>query len=161
MTNYLSADDAVAILKHYAIDVAEGHLRKGVSVVVTGGPTADAAAAITVSVGEHRANRLVPVTDFLAWGLVGELAEPLLKPESQLGRAVANLIVKLSHMYIDSHLASFALTVLIEGDHYEIVPKSLEFAPTHETRIPHRLDPHAHDKGSTHAGTTGFVNRGR
>jgi hypothetical protein len=161
MTNYLGVDDAVAILKHYAIDVAEGHLRKGTSVVVTGGSTAEAEAAITVSLGEHRAQRLVPVTDFLAWGMVGELAEPLLKPETQLGRAIANLIVKLSHMYVDSHLAAFSLTVLIEGDHYEIVPKTVELTPTHETTIPHRLDPHAHDRGALHAGTNGFVSKGR
>jgi hypothetical protein len=160
MTKFLDVDDAIAVLKHYAIDVAEGHLRKGTSIVVTGGPTAEGAVTISAAIGDHGAHRLVPLTDFLAWGLVGELAEPLLKPETQLGRAVANLLVKLSRVLVESHLAWFSLTVLVEGDHYEILPKTLELAPTHETKIPHRLAPHAHDRSALH-GTPGFVNKGR
>jgi hypothetical protein len=161
MTKYLELDDAVAILKHYEVDVAEGHVRKGISIAVSGAPTPAAEAAITVTIGDHRANRIVPVTDFLAEGLVGELAEPLLKPGSQLARTIAHLIVKLSRMYVESHLAAFSLTALLEGDHYEIVPKSIELQGTHATTIPHRLDPHAHDRGAMHAGTDGFVSKGR
>ena len=115
MTTYLDTADAVAILKHYGIDVGEGHLRKGTSIVMTGGMTAEGEVSIGAVLGDHRAHRLVPVTDFLAWGLVGELAEPLLKPETKLGKAIANLIVKLSRMFVESHLAYFTLTGAARG----------------------------------------------
>ncbi len=148
MGRALDHDDGIALLKHYEIDVAQGHSRAGTSIVIRGRSTEGADRVITATVGTHSAQRLCPVTDFLAEGMVGELADPHLKNSPQLGRAIAHLIVKLSRMYIDSVLVTFSLTALLEGDRYEVLPKSLVIEASHNTTIPHRLEPHAHDRGS-------------
>jgi hypothetical protein len=144
MAKHLDRDDSVALLKHYEIEIAEGHVPNGESMVIRGSPTADADAAITATIGTHSGHRLCPVTEFLAEGLIGELADPRLKAGKQLGRAIAHLIVKLSRMHVGSGLVSFSLTVLVEGDHYEVMPKTIAIEAPSTMKIPRRLGPHDH-----------------
>lgn len=146
MAKHLNHDDGVALLKHYEIEIAEGHAPNGEAIVIHGGPTLDAEAAITATIDAHSAHRLCPVTEFLAEGLVGELDDPHLKAGKHLGRAIAHLIVKLSRMHVESGLFSFSLTVLVEGDHYEIMPKTISIKARDTIKIPHRLGPHDHDR---------------
>jgi hypothetical protein len=150
MAKHLDHDDSVALLKHYEVEIAEGHAPNGESIVIHGGPTPAAEAAITATIGTHSAHRLCPVTDFLAEGLVGELADPHLKAGKHLGRAIARLIVKLSRMHVDAALVSFSLTVLVEGDHYEVMPKTIKIEAPDTIKIPHRLGPHDHDRKDLH-----------
>ena len=152
MARKLDQDESIALLKHYEIDVAEGHSRPGMSLLISGGSVQDGEQMITATIGAHSAHRLCPVTDFLAEGLVEELADPRLKARPQLGRAIAHLIVKLSRAQVESVLVSFSLTASVEGDHYEILPKSVAIEASHATKIPHRLAPDAHDQGSLHPG---------
>ena len=151
MAKQLDQRESVAILKHYEIDVAEGHSRTGTLMVVSGGPTSVAEHVITATIGVHSAHRICPVTDFLAEGLIDELGDTHLKNRPQLGRALAHLIVKLSRMQVESVLVAFSLSVLIEGDHYEVQPKTIAIEASHNTTIPHRLTPHAHDRGNLHS----------
>jgi hypothetical protein len=150
MAKHLDHDDSVALLKHYEIDVAEGHAPNGESIVITGGARRDAEAAITATIGTHSAHRIAPVTEFLAEGLVGELSDPHLKAGKHLGRAIAHLIVKCSNMYVESALLSFSLTVRVEGDHYEVIPKTITIEAPNTIKIPHRLAPHDHDRKDLH-----------
>jgi hypothetical protein len=150
MAKHLDHDDSVALLKHFDVDIAEGHAPNGESIVIHGGPTGDAEAAITATIGTHSAHRICPVTEFLAEGLVGELSDPHLKAGKQLGRAIAHLIVKFSRMYVESALVSFSLTVLVEGDHYEVLPKTIAIEAPDTIKIPHRLGPHDHDRKDLH-----------
>jgi hypothetical protein len=151
MARLLTPDEGVALLKHYEVDVAEGHLREGTSIVLTGGSTPDAERVITATIGDHHAQRLCPVTDFLAAGLIDELGDSHLKAKPQLSRAIAHLVVKLSRMQVESVLVAFSLQATIEGDHYEVVPKSVVIEASAGTTIPHRLSPHAHDRGNLHS----------
>jgi hypothetical protein len=150
MAKRLGHNDSIALLKHYEVDIAEGHVPNGESIVITGGATRDAEAAITATAGTRSAHRLCPVTDFLAEGLVGELADPHLKAGKLLGRAMAHLIVKLSRMHVESALVTFSVTVLVEGDHYEVMPKSIDIEAPDTIKIPHRLGPHDHDRKDLH-----------
>ena len=150
MARQLDQAESVSILKHYEIDVAEGHSRAGTTMLISGGPTPGAEHAITATTGAHSAHRISPVTDFLAEGLIDELGDSHLKGRP-LGRALAHLIVKLSRMQVESVLVAFSLSVLIEGDHYEVLPKSIAIEASHNTTIPHRLTPHAHDRGNLHS----------
>lgn len=151
MAKRLDREESIALLKHYEIDVFEGHRHTGQSIVITGEAKRDSEPSITVAIGSHSARRLCPVTEFLAEGLVAELKEPRLKPDSQAGRTIAHLIVKLSHMHLDASLESFTLTALLEGDHYEVLPDGIAIDGSHKTEIPHRLGPHAHDRTVPHA----------
>jgi hypothetical protein len=151
MPKQLDERDSVAILKHYEIDVAEGHVRVGTAMAVSGG-SSNGNQVITATIGDHSAQRICPVTDFLAEGLIDELGDSHLKSRPQLGRALAHLIVKLSRMQVESVLVAFSLSVLIEGDHYEVQPKTVAIEASHNTTIPHQLAPHAHDdRGNLHS----------
>jgi hypothetical protein len=150
MARQLDQAESVSILKHYEIDVAEGHSRAGTTMLISGGPTPNTEHAISATIGAHSAHRISPVTDFLAEGLIDELGDSHLKGRP-LGRALAHLIVKLSRMQVESVLVAFSLSVLIEGDHYEVLPKSIAIEASHNTTIPHRLTPHAHDRGNLHS----------
>jgi hypothetical protein len=158
MAKHLDHADSVALLKHYGIEIVEGHAPNGESIVIHGGPTVDAEAAITATIGARSAHRLCPVTEFLAEGLVGELADPHLKPGKHLGQAIAHLIVKLSRMHAGSGLASFSLTVLVEGDHYEVMSKTIAIVAPNTIKIPHRLGPHDH--AATRRPVTPSLSRG-
>ena len=149
MAKTLDYDDSVALLKHYAIDVIQGRETHGTPVVFTGESTPEA--AITATIGDHNARRIVPVTAFLAEGMVAELKDPHLKPDSQAGRAIIHLIEKISKMHVDSELVSFTLHVLLEGDHYEVVAKPSTISAPDKLKIPHRLSAHAHDKTVPHS----------
>jgi hypothetical protein len=151
MARPLDHEETLALLKHYDIDVHEGHRQAGMEIVVAGESKRDSEPAITVTVGAHTARRICPVTEFLAEGLVAELKEPHLKAASQAGRTIAHLIVKASRMQVESELVSFTLTALLEGDHYEVAPKSIAIEGSHTTKIPHRLEPHAHDRTVPHS----------
>jgi hypothetical protein len=149
MAKTLDYDDSVALLKHYAIDVFSGHERPGTPIVFTGESAPEP--AITATIGDHSARRIVPITAFLAEGMVGELKDPHLKADSQAGRAIVHLIEKMSKMHVESHLIAFTLRVLLEGDHYEVVPKPSTIEASDKTKIPRRLSPHAHDRTVPHS----------
>ena len=142
----LDPDDRVALLKNYQVAIAEGHSHKGAPIRIFGGPTPEADRTITVKSGAHSARRICPITDFVAAGMVLELDEPQLNNHAQLGRAIAHVIVKLSSMYVEHELVAFDLQAVLEGDRYEVLPTSLAIEASHKTHIPHRLEPHAHDK---------------
>ncbi len=147
MSKILDPQDGNALLKHYEINVSEGHLRAGTAIRIAGESRGDTR-VITATIGDHRSERICPVTDFLAEGLIAELGDSHLSSKPQLARAVAHLVVKLSKMYVESVLISFSVTAKIEGDHYEVLPKTIAIEASHNTTIPHRLSPHAHDRGS-------------
>ncbi len=149
MAKTLDYADSVALLKHYAIDVFSGHERPGTPIVFTGESTPEPAIAATI--GDHTARRIVPITAFLAEGMVAELKDPHLRAESQAGRAIVHLIEKISKMHVESHLVTFTLHALLEGDHYEVVPKPSTIEASDKTTIPHRLSPHAHDRNVPHS----------
>jgi hypothetical protein len=149
MAKTLDYDDSVALLKHYAIDVKQGHESHGIPVVFTGESTPEA--AITATIGDRSSRRIVPISAFLAEGMVAELKDPHLKPDSQTGRAIIHLIEKISKMHAESQLVSFTLHVLLEGDHYEVVAKPSTISAPDKLKVPHRLTPHAHDKTVPHA----------
>jgi len=151
MARPLDREESVAVLKRYEIDIFEGHRQTGQPIVFTGDAKRDTEPTITATIGAHSARRICPVTDFLAEGLVGELKEPRLKPDSQAGRTIAHLIVKLSRMHVESSLVAFSLTALLEGDHYEVQADSISIEASSTTTIPHRLTPHAHDRTVPHA----------
>lgn len=151
MSKLLEHVDRVALLKHYEIDVSERHLREGTAILISGGSTPGAGRTITATIGDRRAQRMCPLTEFLAEGLVAELGDSHLTARPQLSRAIMHLLVKLSRMQIESTLVSFSLQATIEGDHYEVLPKNIVIDATSNTTIPHRLSPHAHDRGNLHS----------
>jgi hypothetical protein len=151
MAKRLDHDASIALLKRYEIDVFEGHRLTGQSIVFAGEAKSDAEPSITATIGSHSARRICPVTPFLAEGLVAELKEPRLKADSQAGRTIAHLIVKLSRMHLESSLDAFTITALLEGDHYEVLPDGIAIDASHKTEIPRRLGAHAHDRTVPHA----------
>jgi F0F1-type ATP synthase epsilon subunit len=42
MSKLLEHEDCVALLKHYEIDVSEGHRREGAAILISGGSTVEA-----------------------------------------------------------------------------------------------------------------------
>jgi len=146
MAKRLDQDDSVALLEHYQVDVASGHAREGTAIVISGAASSGEEFAITATIGDRSALRVCPVTEFLAEGLVRELGNSHLNGRPQLSRGIAGLIVRLSRMQLESTLASFSLTATIEGDHYEVLPKTVVIDASDKTKIPHRLTPHAHDR---------------
>ena len=150
MSKWLNLVDRTAILKHYEINVAEGHLREGTTILIAGEAKTEGQRIISATVGADVAQRICPVTAFLAKGLIAELGHPHLTAKPQVSQAIAHLIVKLSKMYVDSVLAGFSVTATIEGDHYEVLPKTASIEASHNTTIPHRLSPHAHDRSNSH-----------
>ncbi len=148
MSNVLGLADRTALLKSYAIDVAEGHLRAGMPILFLGISEPGGQRSMRITIGTRSTERLCPISYFVAEGMIAELADSRLHTKPQLGHAIAHLGVKVARMYVESGLVACSITATIEGDGYEVLPKLASIEAASSTTISQRLSVLAHDSGA-------------